>query len=89
MEAHAVSTRPQKRPPQISDLDPGAGASRLPWREAVAAGVVTNAEADLLCECVGTDGRGTWHVNTTGLDIVHREALERAVRWFCSSGGVQ
>lgn len=76
---------PKKRPPQKCDFD--FSPKPLPWDRAITAGVVTEAQADMLCDCVGTDGEGAWHITTTGLDVTHCEALERAVRFFCSGGG--
>lgn len=61
----------------------------LPWHKAVAAGVVSDREADLLRECVETDGDGVWHVTTTGLDEAQCAVLEQAIRWFCRDGSVQ
>lgn len=57
----------------------------LRWDRAVAAGIVTDAEADLLRECVDVDDSDSWSVNTTGLDEDQCRVLERAIRWFCSS----
>jgi hypothetical protein len=61
----------------------------LDWTGCVRAGVVTDREADLLRDCVCTDGEGGWHIDTGGLDEANCQALERAIRWFCSVGGVQ
>lgn len=61
----------------------------LRWDKAVAAGVVTDAEADLLRECVWVDDDDTWHITLTGLTEHQCERLERAVMWFTSKGGMQ
>lgn len=60
----------------------------LPWGAAVAAGVVTDAEADLFRACVQRNGAGTWSIDIRGLDEAQFERLSRAVAWFCSKGGV-
>lgn len=60
----------------------------LPWNAAVAAGVVTEPEADLFRSCVQRNDAGTWSMDVRGLDEVQFERLARAVAWFCSSGGV-
>lgn len=63
--------------------------SLLRWDKAVTAGVVSDAEADLLRECVDHDEDGVWRITTTGLDADQCVVLERAIRWFCSEGPVQ
>lgn len=62
---------------------------KLAWSKAAEHGVVTSEEADLLSECVGVDDDGTWFVELAGLDEVQQQALQRAVMWFTSTGGVQ
>ncbi len=60
----------------------------LPWDQAVAAGVITQAEADTFSDCVKHLGEYAYRCDAEGLDDEQFDRLCTALSWLTSVVGV-
>ena len=60
----------------------------LPWDQAVAAGVCSQAEADMFSDCVEELGLFAYRFSADGLSDEQFDRLCTALSWLTSEGGV-